>query len=182
MIEGSTPVQSSKNFLNLMSIWTSIAILSPFRDGSLVEAFSIPDANSSSRSINRCRTISGPLGRTISIEEYSTALHAASPRRQSTTNRQYGQNLNIPSNTARDSAVIAEWEPVSELERRIEEGMHYQHFVEDEFEEEHSDTNNTPWNGNNVNGVFVGYSVTAEERSRLKSANIPDDFDDNVSP
>uniref|UniRef100_A0A7S3PYR1 Uncharacterized protein n=1 Tax=Chaetoceros debilis TaxID=122233 RepID=A0A7S3PYR1_9STRA len=180
MVEGSTPVQSSKK---LMLIWMSIACLSPFDyEGLLVEAFSIPDANNISRSIGRCRAISGPLSRTISIEEYSTALHAASSRRQSTANRQYGQNQNIPSNTARDSAVIAEWEPVSELERRIEEGIHYQHLAEDEFEEHSDDTNNTPWNGNNVNGVFVGYSVTPEERSRLKSANIPDDFDHNVSP
>lgn len=31
------------------------------------------------------------------------------------------------SPTARESAVIVEWEPVSELERRIEDGVHYEH-------------------------------------------------------
>lgn len=173
MLEGSRPVRSRKNFLKLMPLWISFAFLSSFDDGFVVEAFSVPDVNSSSRA--RSCIISVPLGRTV--EEYSTALHAASPRRQSTTNRQYGHN--ITSNTARDSAVIAEWEPVSELERRIEEGIHYQHFTEDDFEE---DTDNPSRNENNVYGVFVGYSVTPEERSRLKSANIPDEFDDKFSP
>ena len=85
------------------------------------------------------------------------------------------------SRTFRESAVIAEWEPVSNLERRIEEGMNYHH---DPFSYE--SIRQSRKNGRKINvgkqimeeddttrvhGVFVGYRVTKEERERMKSAH-----------
>ncbi len=89
---------------------------------------------------------------------------------------QYGpsSSQNIPSSTARESAVIVEVEPISELERRIEEGMNYKHFSEENKEKDgrHRDM---PSNEESARGVFVGYFVTSEERTRLKSANVIDE-------
>ena len=87
--------------------------------------------------------------------------------------------------TARESAVIVEWEPVSELERRIDEGIHYQHYnIEDDFEtstpqskgfyNSGSGTNRANIEIESVRGVFCGIASTREEINRLKSAN-PDD-------
>jgi hypothetical protein len=85
------------------------------------------------------------------------------------------------SRTYRESAVIVEWEPVSNLERRIEEGMNYHH---DPFSYE--SIRQSRKNGRKINvgkrmmeeddiirvhGVFVGYRVTKEERERMKSAH-----------
>jgi len=85
-------------------------------------------------------------------------------------------------NTAIEAAVVVEWEPVtlSELERRIDEGINYQctnrekdrdcdgdgdtHFKRDLVEEDRHQ------------GIFCGYKVTEEEAKRLKSAD-PDDYD-----
>ena len=90
-------------------------------------------------------------------------------------NNHHRNNLN----TARESAVIVEWEPVSELQRRIDEGTHYQHFEEDNGSRS---ANNTEQDGTNGvedevrhRGVFCGYRTTQEEISRLKSAD-PDDY------
>jgi len=85
------------------------------------------------------------------------------------------RSRNIPSNTARESAVIVEVEPVSELERRIEEGMNYEHFSDNEVPKEKDDRYHEK--EESARGVFVGYSVTSEERRRLKSANVIDEDD-----
>lgn len=80
-----------------------------------------------------------------------------------------GNDNRNKSNTARESAVIVEWEPVtlSELERRIDEGINYQKCREKEGDiHAHEDRHQ---------GIFCGYKVTEEEVSRLKSAN-PDDY------
>ena len=103
----------------------------------------------------------------------------------------------ILSRTARESAVIVEWEPVSELERRIEDGMHYEHFDplfvygtnSSQEKAQHrngnqnkgkKEWNNDWWRGWNVNrndtydhveSVFCGFTVTKEEIERLKSAS-----------
>jgi len=39
----------------------------------------------------------------------------------------YSSNRRSPK-TAMESAILVEWEPISELERRIEDGVHYEHF------------------------------------------------------
>lgn len=76
-------------------------------------------------------------------------------------------NFKGRASTCREGAVIPEFEQVSELQRRIDEGMHYEHEeryydVQEEtvFEEVTS-----------VKGVFCGYRGTPEEKSRLKSAH-----------
>ena len=82
----------------------------------------------------------------------------------------------ILSSTARESAVIVEWEPVSELQRRIDEGMYYEHDSDLSFKNEYK----TPHSAGNLNdpskkGVFCGYRTTPEEITRLRSAN-PGDY------
>lgn len=88
---------------------------------------------------------------------------------------------NAVSKTARESAVLVEWERMSELERRIEDGINYEHDVD------MSDSNfvagrnyhqnaaagrrNKGSNTNQKRGVFCGYRATREEIDRLKSAD-----------
>lgn len=85
------------------------------------------------------------------------------------------------SKTSRESAVIVEWEPVSNLERRIEEGVNYHHDVFSYESIRQSKKNRRNMNVGKqmmeddsmtrVHGVFVGYRVTKEERERMKSAH-----------
>ena len=99
----------------------------------------------------------------------------------------YAQSGGMPntrsswSSTARDSAILVEWEPVPEIQRRIDEGVHYEHWDENGsggsrhgHRRTHSanaksgtSANGTP----SVRGVFCGYRVTREEYARLKSAD-----------
>lgn len=88
------------------------------------------------------------------------------------------------SSTARDSAVLVEWEPVPEIQRRIDEGVHYEHYDENGSggprygrrrthranAKRGTGVSGTP----SVRGVFCGYRVTNEEYARLKSAD-PDE-------
>jgi hypothetical protein len=87
----------------------------------------------------------------------------------------------VSRTTARESAVLVEWERMSELERRIEDGINYEHDVD------MSDSNfvagrNYHQNAaagrkakgskkNEKRGVFCGYRATQEEIDRLKSAD-----------
>ena len=87
----------------------------------------------------------------------------------------------VSRTTARESAVLVEWERMSELERRIEDGINYEHDVD------LSDSNfvagrNYHQNAaagrkakgskkNVMRGVFCGYRATHEEIDRLKSAD-----------
>jgi len=79
---------------------------------------------------------------------------------------------------ARESAVLVEWERMSELERRLEDGVNYEHFSSS------SDSNlaagrkrastqrkNSASAGGTGRGVFCGYRSTQEEHDRLKSAD-----------
>jgi hypothetical protein len=87
-----------------------------------------------------------------------------------------------------DSAVNVEWEPMTELERRVEDGIHYEHILSyysspsDEYTNRKRSTTRTEGsNKNNVDvtdddastqGVFCGYRYSQEEYNRLKSAEI----------
>jgi hypothetical protein len=87
----------------------------------------------------------------------------------------------VSRTTARESAVLVEWERMSELERRIEDGINYEHDVD------MSDSNfvagrNYHQNAaagrkakgikkNEKRGVFCGYRTTQDEIDRLKSAD-----------
>ncbi len=80
----------------------------------------------------------------------------------------------MPSKTARESAFNVEWEPMTELERRIEDGVFYEHipsqlkrhrrFPETPISEQDDKIPST-------RGVFVGYRYTEEEYNRLKPAD-----------
>ena len=44
----------------------------------------------------------------------------------------WGASRGVPSKTARESAYACEWEPMTELERRIEDGINYEHSLYNE--------------------------------------------------
>lgn len=105
------------------------------------------------------------------------------------TSALYAQSGGMPSarssgsSTARDSAVLVEWEPVPEIQRRIDEGVHYEHWEEygsggprHRRRTQSANAKRGPSAGGTprVRGVFCGYRATKEEYSRLKSAD-PDE-------
>ena len=102
-----------------------------------------------------------------------------------------------------EGAILVEWEPISELERRIEDGIHYEHFPDFEHMRQQArtarrrsggggsgrvdanqvDSTTDHVNGNvdgddanleSAQGVFVGFRVTKEEVDRLRSADPAD--------
>jgi hypothetical protein len=98
----------------------------------------------------------------------------------------------IPSKTAIESAVNVEWEPMTELERRIEDGVYYEHLPLTSEQHHRYDkrtiprskfagTTNTGMiddlvddddiNVNVARGVFCGYRFTKDDYNRLKSAH-----------
>lgn len=98
----------------------------------------------------------------------------------------------VPSKTAMESAVNVEWEPMSELERRIEDGVHYEHLAPSSFGRQqrqdiagvtsrHSRTtfmgSDDDGNGHHddslprARGIFCGYRYTQDDYNRLKSAH-----------
>jgi hypothetical protein len=87
----------------------------------------------------------------------------------------------VSRTTARESAVLVEWERMSELERRIEDGVNYEHdvdmsdsnFVAGRNYHQNAAAGRKPKgsNKNNKRGVFCGYRATKEEIDRLKSAD-----------
>jgi hypothetical protein len=79
------------------------------------------------------------------------------------------------SSTARESAVHVEWEPVPELQRRIEDGIYYEHWRDDETHASSRVQSSVNDEGEeepaSLPGVFFGYRVTPEDYMRLKSAD-----------
>ena len=78
--------------------------------------------------------------------------------------------------TARESAVLVEWERMSNLDRRVEDGVNYEHLPEiptadsngeNRSGETDADTGDIP----HYHGVFCGYKSTKEESDRLKNAD-----------
>jgi hypothetical protein len=110
-------------------------------------------------SLISCSIVSGftPLARRIKVES-NAELFAISPGGSGKRDR-----------TAIESAVNVEWEPMSELDRRIEDGVHYEH--------EHCNPKKQPRKFVTkeeipvTRGVFCGYRITPEEYNRLKSAD-----------
>lgn len=71
--------------------------------------------------------------------------------------------------TSMESAVNVEWEPMSELDRRIEDGVHYEHehcTSSHKQPREFATKEEIPV----ARGVFCGYRYTSLEYNRLKSA------------
>jgi len=94
-----------------------------------------------------------------------------------------GSGSGVPSKTACDSAMNVEWEPMSELDRRIEDGVHYEHipnFYNQLNEEQHrmpgchskakrmDDFDDAP----GVRAIFCAYRYSDEEYNCLKSADL----------
>jgi len=112
---------------------------------------------------------------------YSLALHATSSSTPSS----------FHSKTARESAVLVEWEPVSNLQRRIEAGVDYEHYTNDEdtatFQgsNRHSrraSSSSSEEMDTSIPAIFYGYTHSCIEKCRLKSAHpfMYDDDDDYV--
>lgn len=74
------------------------------------------------------------------------------------------------SRTSRESAVSVEWERRTELERRLEDGVNYEHISE-EATTPRKRTNVTEDTFPKAYGVFCGYQTTSEDYIRLRSAD-----------
>lgn len=86
----------------------------------------------------------------------------------------WGASRGVPSKTARESAYACEWEPMTELERRIEDGINYEHIQNrPKRKKSRGDDQRTAIKDGipTANGVFVGYTFTDEEYGRLRSAD-----------
>eukprot|EP00980_Cylindrotheca_fusiformis_P021944 scaffold8798_cov117-Cylindrotheca_fusiformis.AAC.3 len=87
----------------------------------------------------------------------------------------WGYSRGVPSKTARESACNVEWEPMSELERRIEDGVNYEHIplpLHKRKKERSKNSGTAPHDGiPTTQGVFCGYRYTSDEYDRLKSAD-----------
>ena len=80
--------------------------------------------------------------------------------------------------------MLVEWEPVSNLQRRIEAGFLYEHFVHDDestFYDRYLHDNGSfkrrPCSlddPRSVPAIFFGYTMSTDEIHRLRSAH-PDD-------
>lgn len=75
------------------------------------------------------------------------------------------------SSTARESATHVEWEPLTELQRRIEDGVHYEHWPDDDDVYDEDSRVESEVEPERVQGVFFGYRVTREDYERLRSAD-----------
>ena len=78
-----------------------------------------------------------------------------------------------------------EWEPMTELERRVEDGVHYEHLTNEahkksQQQQQQTRRRNIHRDGTDLDddddipskrGVFIGYRYTEEEYHRLKSAD-----------
>ena len=87
-----------------------------------------------------------------------------------------------------ESAILVDWDPVSELERRIDQGKEYEHWPEKKYYHGSSSSSSSFAKGSNsssskrkgigdmdeegtVRGVLFGLRTSSYERARLKSAN-----------
>jgi hypothetical protein len=80
--------------------------------------------------------------------------------------------------SALEGAVLVEWEQLSELQRRIEDGVHYAHWHDYQT---HQDSDRYFKDASTVHrGIFCGFLTTKEDYRRLRSAdpdeNPPEDY------
>ncbi|CAJ1954530.1 unnamed protein product [Cylindrotheca closterium] len=107
-------------------------------------------------------------GRTSARPSHETFALMATPSSQPG----WGNSRGVPSKTARESAFAVEWEPMTELERRIEDGINYEHLP-NQRSQHHGNTYSRTATKDDIpysQGVFCGYRYTDEEYCRLKSA------------
>jgi len=120
------------------------------------------------------KNIVNPLSLGIpSISRYTFSLDI-SPSSSSSWNRDIFASK-------RESAVLVDWDPVPEIQRRIEQGIEYEHWPEYGRFGYGSTKSNKKWTGTAsideshcVRAVIASLRVTTEERNRLKSAH-PED-------
>mmetsp|Transcript_23793 Transcript_23793/g.70309 ORF Transcript_23793/g.70309 Transcript_23793/m.70309 type:complete len:184 (-) Transcript_23793:141-692(-) len=133
-----------------------------------------------------CSSSLRPRGSPVaSSTDVLTPLHATS----NSGFRSGGAGAGPSPSTVMDSSAVLdpEWETVSELQRRIEEGSQYEHWPEfgsdaarrrrteaadAKSRREASTRNADP----STRGVFCGFVGTEEERRRMRSADPSDDL------
>lgn len=169
----------------------------------LTPSSSLSNVNGNSKKSNPFLPLSSPSSSSSSLHSPNHSSKSHHPSKNTNTNlfatsyNSYNSKPNknsILSPTARESAVIVEWEPVSELQRRIEDGIHYEHYEYDplcdygseekkqmrkEYCREKKRNRDEDIIGNGDDdcgvdygiGIFCGFTVTKEEMERLKSAH-----------
>ena len=174
--ESSTPVNSlfQMSFRVCIAVFLFITILTDISSGFILR-HATPSVNGlvKTRRKHRFRRDTEAIA-ILPSRASRTSLDAAS---MSSNNGHFGQK-NFSTKTARDSAVIAEWEPVSELQQRIEDCINYEHWSLDSMEGVASNPGiHQSLNEEEIHrcqGVFCGIKVSPDERKRLKSANLND--------
>lgn len=75
--------------------------------------------------------------------------------------------------TDRQSSSLRDLDRISELDQRIEDGIHYEHGQDDTYSyNRHCKTIETDDSIPTARGIFCGYRCTHEDYRRLKSANV----------
>ncbi len=114
---------------------------------------------------------------TTGLSAYSHSSSGSTHNMPSTPWGSRGSSAGFPSKTACESAVNVEWEPMSELDRRIEDGIHYEH-IPGRYESQRqyhkakriADTEED--DPEPVRAVFCAYRYSEEDYNRLKSADV----------
>eukprot|EP00536_Pseudo-nitzschia_multiseries_P008156 jgi/Psemu1/287617/fgenesh1_pg.203_\ len=133
--------------------------------------------SSGNSAIGRQKIISS---RKTSLSAYNTPQTGGSSQHTSAWGAR-SSGSSVPSKTACESAVNIEWEPMSELERRVEDGIHYEHIPNHYREAQQmpgchpkakrilseEEEDDAP----GVRAVFCAYRYSEEDYNRLKSAD-----------
>ena len=113
---------------------------------------------------------------TTALSAYSHSSSGSTQNMHSTPWGARGSGAGFPSRTACDSAVNVEWEPMSELDRRIEDGIHYEHIPGHYESQRHSKAKRIAETEEDdlepVRAVFCAYRYSEEDYNRLKSADV----------
>jgi len=118
--------------------------------------------------------------RTTSLSAYTPPTGGSS---QYSTWGSRSNGSTVPSKTACESAVNVEWEPMTELERRVEDGIYYEHIPNHYREAQQMpgchpkakrliDTEEEEEDSPGVRAVFCAYRYSEEDYNRLKSADM----------
>ncbi len=109
------------------------------------------------------------------LSAYSHSSGGSTHNMHSTPWGSRGSSAGVPSRTACEGAVNIEWEPMSELDRRIEDGIHYEHrrnHYESHSKTRRIDDAKDDDDSPPVRAVFCAYHYSEEDYNRLKSADI----------
>mmetsp|Transcript_26598 Transcript_26598/g.57019 ORF Transcript_26598/g.57019 Transcript_26598/m.57019 type:complete len:167 (+) Transcript_26598:166-666(+) len=130
------------------------------------------------------------LSVTTSLSAYSSSPGGSSPNAHSSSAwGSRSSSASVPSKTVCESAVNVEWEPMSEMERRIEDGIHYEHVPNHYHQPQEPNKKRGRMPGchpkakrivdeeedgpsNGARAVFCAYRYSDEDYNRLKSADV----------